>query len=135
MGNTAELIAFFVAVCIFLLIIGELPQWIYSSLATPRFRIGNWNIDWWYISHFWFYMVVGAVCPGKFWVFTTLGVVFELFESGIGAAGTKMQSTRAKKQLDEFYWFGRWEDVAVNSLGYLIGEFSTIRTRLKHSSF
>lgn len=121
---TKELMAWFVIVSIFLLIIGQLPETIYDSLATPRFRIGNWSIDWWYISHFWFYMIAGAMCPGNFWVYMGIGGMFEVLESGMGIVGLKMQNERAKKQNEKFYWFGRWEDVVVNSIGYIIGEWS-----------
>jgi hypothetical protein len=121
---TRELFAWFIVITLIIIIIGELPSWVYDSLATPRVTIGNFKLDWWHVSHFWFYMVVGIVCPGNFWTYTLVGTLFELGESGIGAIGLHMNMDRAKHQQDKFYWFGRWEDVVVNALGYLIGEWS-----------
>jgi len=122
---TKELVAWFVIVTIFLLIVGQLPEKIYDGLATPHFKLGKWGIDWWYISHFWFYMIVGATCPGNFWLYMTIGGLFEVMETGMGIVGLHMQSERAKKQHEKHYWFGRWEDVVVNALGYIVGEWSS----------
>lgn len=122
---TPELIAWFVIVAIVIIIIGEMPSQIYDALATPRFRIGNWAVDWWYLSHFWFYMICGAACPGNFWFYMTMGGLFECLESGMGIIGMKTQNKRAVKQYEDFYWFGRWQDVAINAVGYLIGEWTT----------
>jgi hypothetical protein len=70
-------------------------------------------------------MVIGCVCPGNFWFYAAVGGLFELGESAAGHIALKAKNERAIHQQEKFYWFGRWEDVIVNSLGYLIGEWST----------
>jgi hypothetical protein len=121
---TPEIIAFGVSVLLIIVILYYiLPSAWMDATFVSRLSIGNFKLDWWHISHIWFYMVLGAACPGNFWFYTSMGAGFEVFEQLLGNAQAKAGDKRRKKQ-GEDYWFGRWEDVVVNGIGYIIGEWS-----------
>jgi len=121
---SGEIIAFGLSVTLIIIILYYLlpPKWMDATFIS-RLRIGNFKLDWWHISHIWFYMVIGAYHPGNFWFYSAIGAGFEVFEQYLGIKQAQSGDERRKKQGDE-YWFGRWEDVAINSIGYLIGEWS-----------
>jgi hypothetical protein len=124
-----ELFAFCVSIALIIIIIGEFPDKYFLALTKPIASIGNFKFDWWHVTHLWFYMVLGCASPGNYWKFTAIGSAFELFEEyGAQSLLTNKKTINRRKlknELGEKFWFGRWEDVAVNSLGYLIGEWST----------
>jgi hypothetical protein len=119
-----EVVAFAVTVLLVIIILYYVlpPAWMDATFIS-RLQIGGFKLDWWHISHLWFYMVIGAYHPGHFWKYAALGAGFEVFEEVLGEIQARSGDERRKKQGDE-YWFGRWEDVVVNSIGYLIGEIS-----------
>lgn len=121
---SSEIIAFGLSVLLIIVILYYiLPvEWMDATFIS-RLQLGGFKLDWWHISHIWFYMVVGAYHPGNFWFYNTLGAGFEVFEEVLGGIQARSGDERRKKQGDE-YWFGRWEDVVINSIGYLIGEWS-----------
>lgn len=118
-----QIIAFSISVALIIVIIGFMPIKFQEILKSSIIRVGGFHLDWWHISHLWFYMVLGCACPGNFWKFAAIGSVWELFEEYSGPVIASYDDDL--KKLQDAYWFGRWEDVFINSIGYLIGEWST----------
>lgn len=119
-------IIYSVVVVIFILLIGFLPTYVQNALKSDLFYVGSHGVNWWELSHFAYYSVLGTLLPGNFWVFTGVGVLFELLENKIGEADTFHDTKRAMKlnTKSEEYWYGQWQDLCFNSAGYLIGEYS-----------
>jgi len=91
----------------------------YAPVSAP------WNrfLDGWGIAHFIFYGMLGYLFPSH-WVFiTVLGVMWELVEMMFKEHPFYLSKcsydTDASKK--EGWWYGRWEDIIMNSLGLSLG--------------
>lgn len=91
------------------------------------------KIDWWSISHIILYIYFGYIFPEYFVEFLLIGIFWEIFES-FTAVGTKyinktfncLNSNNIfckyiKKISSYDYWYGKFDDVVMNMIGFLIG--------------
>lgn len=68
--------------------------------------------DFWALTHFALYLVLGYLFPKHLGVLFLIGIGYELFEAFLGA------SMNIGK---ESWWYGRISDIVFNTLGMLIG--------------
>jgi hypothetical protein len=108
-----------------------------TVLKHPLMDVPSCVLDGWSIIHFATFFAFGFIEPNKHLLFTTLSVVFETFEDGMSSdANTQLIDCKKNKNsllgkihcngYENSYWYGKWDDVFVNILGYIIG--SSIRT-------
>ena len=89
----------------------------------------NSHINFWVISHFFFYLIIGYFFPETFWLSMTIGVVWEIYEDFLENFSKKYLSFIPFKicKLDNFtWWYGRYEDVIANILGFLLGQYMSL---------
>lgn len=89
----------------------------------------NSHINFWVISHFFFYLIIGYFFPETFWLSMTIGVVWEIYEDFLEKFSKKHLSLISLKicKLDNFiWWYGRYEDVIANMLGFLLGQYMSL---------
>jgi len=91
-----------------------------GSLVPPP-----WDrfLDGWGISHFFFYMMLGYLYP-RYWVFITLlGILWEVIE--VSFKDHPFYLSKCSYALDSDkatgWWYGRWQDIVMNSLGMGLG--------------
>lgn len=93
------------------------------------------TVDWWTVSHLVLYAVFGFLIPNYHTTFFFIGVAFEVIEDMLSSdENTQLvKCDRDKKRhimcrfsQNDDYWYGKWDDVFFNLLGYTIG--SSIRT-------
>ena len=120
------------------IIIGHIyREQIQSVLKQPLINVPSCVLDWWSVLHFLLFAIFGFIEPNRHLLFSTLSIVFETFEDGM-SSDTNTQLIDCKKNknsllgkiqcngYEDSYWYGKWDDVFVNILGYIIG--SSIRT-------
>lgn len=112
------------------------------------FHIGTSRFDVWSLSHLILYMIFGYMFPDFFVEFLIIGAGWELFETIpcsnifwklMNCPRESCTSCRLNplcstmKRIDNCdYWYGKWSDIAVNMLGFVIG--STILRRAFHKN-
>jgi len=80
-------------------------------------------LDGWGISHLLFFALLGYLYPQYIWFSFVLGVLWELLEYSFKShpfylSGCKYNMTTHK---GEGWWYGRWQDIVMNSIGLLCG--------------
>lgn len=87
-------------------------------------------MDYWSISHFMTFAIVGFFYPNKIIEFLILGIMWECLEDYL-AANSNTQLVNCIKYKKSFwcngiqddYWYGKWDDIIFNFLGYLLGNY------------
>lgn len=92
---------------------------------TKSFFPAPWNnfFDGWGIAHFLFYGLLGYLFPSR-WIFITLlGIVWELIEMTFKEHPFYLSKCAAYATTDKpgGWWYGRWEDIIMNTAGMLTG--------------
>jgi hypothetical protein len=94
----------------------------------------NRFLDGWGISHFIFYGVLAYMFPDKksLIFIAALGVAWEIIEVIFKEHPFYLSDCKYPPQTDSGagWWYGRWEDIIMNSLGMLTGVI--LRHNLKH---
>lgn len=103
---------------------------------TKSFVGKPWDsfLDGWGISHFLFYMALGYYFPHRLLFLTTLGVLWELIESLFKEHPFYLSKCHYKgtdREGGAHWWYGRWQDVIMNTLGLLVGALIASHSRLK----
>jgi len=121
---------------IFIMIGHVYREAIQAQLKNTIITVPKFDIDGWSITHFVLFMLFGFVQPGYPLTFMAVGVGWELFEDYLSAdENTKLVSCSTDKGMlrnfmcngiQDGYWYGKWDDILCNTLGYVIG--SSIRT-------
>lgn len=80
-------------------------------------------LDGWGISHFAFFFLLGYLYPGVNYVLYSfcLGVLWEIFEYTIKDKPFYLSRCNYKTGDGRTWWYGRWQDIVMNSLGLLAG--------------
>lgn len=104
-------------------------------LKQELFKFPECSIDYWSISHFLLFGIMGFVLPDKHLSFFSLGLTFELMEDYLSSNETTQLAScqRTKKGFwcngyQDGYWYMNLTDPWVNITGYILG--SAIRTTL-----
>ena len=85
--------------------------------------IGIDRINGWSVSHIMYYIGCGFIFPGCWKLFIGLGIGWEIFET---IAGHYYKKNLPEDKLNtgkayDVFWEGRWSDLAMNTIGFLIG--------------
>ena len=130
-----------VAALIFIMIGHVYREQVQLRLKREIIRVPEASLDWWSVSHFGLFFLFGMVEPHRHLTFFTLGAAFEVVEDMLSADDTTQLVNCKFKQCNSYltnkvfcngfnedYWYGKWDDVFVNILGYTLG--SGIRSTL-----
>lgn len=91
------------------------------------------HMDWWSVSHFVLFMLIGFIIPGRHLEFIATGALFEMIEDFLSSdkntqlvdcSDPKQPNGKRKIWCNGFqhdYWYGKWDDIIFNSVGYIIG--------------
>jgi len=86
-----------------------------------------WNrfLDGWGISHFMFYLLLAYVFPAEWAFIFCMGVLWELIEFIFKDHPFYLSKCAYSIDTDHGagWWYGRWEDIVMNSLGIALGCF------------
>jgi hypothetical protein len=80
-----------------------------------------WNrfLDGWGILHFWFFAVLAFYFPGCWLELVIAGIVWEGMEMMFKERPFYLAECTASTKKN--WWYGRWEDIVMNTLGLLCG--------------
>lgn len=97
-----------------------------DPLETPIISI----IDGWSLTHLFFFMFIGYTFPYLFVLALIYGIIWEIFEAYSGKYKPNFihgfGNCRRKSEIisdSDKWWYGKWSDIFMNSLGYLIGQY------------
>lgn len=87
------------------------------------------NLDGWSGLHLFHYMLLGYLYPEQAQLSLGAGIAWEAFEhflgehrpSWLGGFGDCQDNINVKK--NEKWWYGRWSDLVVNTIGFYTGQF------------
>ena len=86
---------------------------------------GKYGLDGWSVSHFLFNMLVGYLYPDSLLVSTTLGGLWELFETYVGIYQPEIIKGFGFCPTDlnenKVWWYGKFSDLLVNFAGFVTG--------------
>ncbi len=133
----AIIIVLCIAAIIFIMIGHEYRDQIQTKLKQEFIKLPATSIDWWSVSHFILYMIIGFLIPEKPVTFLLIGTAFEVIEDGLAADSctqfincmeekNKKESFMCKFSINNDYYYMNWSDIFVNLFGYIAG--SSIRT-------
>lgn len=83
-----------------------------------------WNrfLDGWGLLHFWFYAMIAYFFPAYWKEITLFGILWEILEMMFKEHPFYLAKCHAQvEQQKEGWWYGRWEDIIMNSLGVMFG--------------
>jgi len=124
------IIAYIIFAFIFI-IIGHWWLPLQKGLQFPLLELPQTTVDLWSITHVIMYAYFGWLMPGKGFEFFLFGVGFEVLEDYLASnAKTQLFSCASgalsfwcHSSSNDIYWYGKWDDLLFNLLGYTIGEF------------
>lgn len=82
-----------------------------------------WNhyVDGWGLLHFWFFALLTYTFPSHWCVIALGGVLWEYIEMQFKEKPFYLAKCNVVKGEKKNWWYGRWEDIVMNSLGMLFG--------------
>jgi hypothetical protein len=92
----------------------------YNAATDTVFTISNCDFDWWSVSHFMLYTILGFAFPHLWLLLAICSISWELLEF---MSGYIEHNYVRKNHTDPIYWCGKWSDLLVNSAGFLTGLF------------
>lgn len=125
-------------VIIFILIGHLYPDYIQSSLKSPLCTLPSITIDWWSITHFFYFGILAFLYPSYICELFIISIIWEIVEDSLAPNHNKFLIDCSKtydnplkesfKNLwcnhtsrENDYWYGKWDDVFFNSMGIIIG--------------
>ncbi len=108
-----------------------------AAMKQPLVDLPKTNWDWWSLSHFALFLIMGYVMPGRAFQFFALGALFEVWEDYMAhdkhtqlatcGGGDVTQNTVVKKlwcgATNDPYYYAKWDDPFINLAGYVLGEY------------
>ena len=88
--------------------------------GEPLFTYGSFQFDKWHITHLVFFALLGFLYSKTFYFTMFLGIIWELIEFYLGYAKPKWVFDYWKLGATD-WWFGRYSDIVVNLIGFIIG--------------
>ena len=112
------------------------PNQLRSVLKNKLIDVPPTTIDFWSLSHFMLFILIGFLMPDQLWGWALFGTGWELIEDYLADDNSTQLvdcevTPNGKRKLWcngvklDGYWYGKWDDVIVNILGYTVG--STLR--------
>lgn len=120
------------------LLIGLYALWLKSQgpdvagtdfLNKTLFTMQNYGpISWWSVSHYLFFLVLGALFPHCALPALTLGLLWEIFEFGMNTYQKRTRkilpiNTSGEKRQYEQFWGYSVFDLIMNALGFYTGRY------------
>lgn len=93
----------------------EFEKYHHASIDTV-FTIGNCKLDWWSVTHFVLYIILGFAFPHLWKLILFCSIFWELFEYFIGCI-----EKYVKNEHSLVYWCGKWSDLFINTSGFIVG--------------
>ena len=91
----------------------EFKQYFHAS-KDVLFTINNHRFDWWSVSHFLLYTILGFAFPHLWCLLLLCSFSWELFEYIMSWVEKICCGINT-------YWYGRWSDLGVNTSGFIVG--------------
>lgn len=88
----------------------------YNATTDTVVQIGNVKLDWWSMTHFMFYIILGFAFPHLWKLLLFCSISWELLEY---LTGCLEKSLKDDKEI--IYWSGKWSDLFVNTSGFIVG--------------
>jgi hypothetical protein len=119
--------------CIAFIILGHYyPQQLQSVLKHDIITVPATTLDYWSMSHFILFGIIGFLMPKQFWEWTIIGTTWELLEDYISSDHTtrltqcdRLQPNGKPKPWchgeSGSYWYSKWDDIIVDILGFVVG--------------
>ena len=126
----------FLLLCVLALVfigVGHIFQGhIQEPLKKTLISIGYIRLDWWSVTHYLFFSILGYWYPNRFVFFLLFGIVWELTEDLLAKdSDTQLVDCEQKGRggfvdfwcngYQDDYWYGKIDDVLMNMLGYVTG--------------
>lgn len=86
----------------------------HAFTVKPLVTVRGTHLDCWSASHFVLYTIIGFMFPHLWGIVLTVSVLWEVFEF-IGGRCERVITGR------QVYWRGRWSDLLVNLVGFVLG--------------
>ena len=90
----------------------------------------KYGLDGWVLSHYLFNVMIGFLYPYALRLSVLLGSLWELFEWFVGTYKPEIlrgigycDSPSGVKKNNKVWWYGKWQDIVANTLGFLTGKF------------
>ena len=132
-----------ICVILFILVGHIYPDQIQSKLKHELATIDNFSIDWWSISHFMYFGILGYMLPTHLGELFIIGIIWEIIEDCLASPdNTQMIDCKSdtytgiKKKFQHFscnitglkkdYWYGKVSDIFFNSMGLIVGQYLRI---------
>jgi glycopeptide antibiotics resistance protein len=115
--------------CILFIIIWDFVEpAIQQKMHVTLFNLADIKFDWWSFTHILLYIYFGYQFPDNF-AFFIIGTIWEIIESILSLkSGRRIIEKRIGKQRSKIigyhkldYWYGRIDDIIMNSCGFVIG--------------
>lgn len=89
-------------------------------------------LDGWGLLHFFFYMGLAYKYPRHLVLIFILGLLWEIVESLLKDRPFYISKCNVDPIIDtdgekKVWWYGRWEDIVMNSLGMALGYYLSVR--------
>lgn len=78
-------------------------------------------IDGWGLLHFWFFAMLSYVFPTLWKQLIIAGILWEIVEMIFKEHPFYLSECNLDTDKGEGWWYGRWEDIVMNSLGIVVG--------------
>lgn len=118
-------------ICILFIVFGHANrESVQAKLQRPIAKLPASEVDYWSISHFMLFAIYGYLIPGYPLTFLSIGVLWEMTEDMLSSSkNTKLTDCKQCSNLNSIlcngyedgYWYGKWDDIIFNTLGYLVG--------------
>lgn len=90
----------------------------YNATMDTFMNVGGVKLDWWSVTHFMFYIILGFAFPHLWKLLLLCSISWELLEYFTGCV-----EKLVKDDKDIIYWHGKWSDLFVNTSGFIVGLF------------
>lgn len=87
----------------------------YHAATDTVITINGCKLDWWSVTHFMLYIVLGFAFPHLWCLLLVCSITWEILEYFTGCV------ERTFKKDDLVYWCGKWSDLFVNTSGFMVG--------------
>ena len=104
---------------------------IQTKLKKDFIKLPATTVDWWSVSHIILYAIFGFLIPDRHSTFLLIGVIFEIVEDMLSSDKTTQlincldannkNNIMCKFSINNDYWYGKWDDIFMNLLGYTFG--------------
>ncbi len=126
------------------------PGQIQAVLKRPLFNLPPTTIDWWSVTHFGFFGILGYTFPDYLFELMILGILWEVVEDGLAPHDAKNLVDCEADYTDDMmrenfqtlwcdtlsrkkdYWYGKWDDIFANVLGLLLGHYLRMSNTFGH---